>query len=279
MNKSVVRGLIAAAGLAGTLGLSGAASAQAPATAQIWDVRFVVDTSGPFAAGASATAVGITMVARVAILPNSSASGTRNFGVSRVGGGNGTFFASVNDPAAGVGTAQLTQGPTGQTDGMGNPLLDVNGNPLRGHFAAFRASFTPGTAPFLGDNNDPSNGISTTIAGGDAAMTSIVGSRAFQYDGTPLGVATGTTLANLTGSFASVYRFLYIPKVGPNNRLVTLGTQGLSVRYLHTVSGTNATAGAAIGLNVGDITFRVPTPGAVALLGLGGLAAARRRRA
>jgi len=78
--KRTVSMVVAASGTAIMFAVP--ALAQAPATAQVWDVRFVVDSTGPFAAGPTATQVGITMFARVGILPNTTASGTNNFGDS-----------------------------------------------------------------------------------------------------------------------------------------------------------------------------------------------------
>jgi len=267
MSRGSVCILLSAAGLAAATATS--AMAQAPATAQVWDVQFIVDSSGPFAAGDTATAVGITMVARVGILPNTSATGTNNFGVSRVGGGSGTFFATFADPAGGPFISSAAPGPTGEA------LLDSNGNPLAGHFRPFRGGFAPqGTG---GSNGDSANGIYGNNIAGNATVTSIVGTRSLGYDGTPLGAATFDGGGALVGDYAQVYRFLFIPKVAPG-RNITLGIQGLSARYLHTVNGEFATAAAAVNLGNQTIQFRVPTPGAAALLGLGGLAALRRRR-
>ncbi len=257
MSRGTVRNLLSAAGIAAATATS--VMAQAPASAQVWEVQFVVDSSGPFAAGESTTAVGITMVARVSILANTSATGTNNFGVSRVGGGNGTFFATFADPAGGPFQSSAAPGPTGEA------LNDSGGNPLAGHFRAFRGGFAPQGSG--GSNADTSNGIYGNNISGNATVTSLVGTRAIGYTG-PLGV----------NDFVPVYRFLYLPKTA-QSREIALGIQGLSARYLHTVNGEFATAAAAVNLPNQTIRFRVPTPGAAALLGLGGLAALRRRRA
>lgn len=89
----------------GCLALAAPALAQAPATAQVWDVRFVFDSSGPYMVAPGATQIGVTMYARVGILPNTSPTGTTNFGVGRLGGA--TFRMTVVDPdAAGAGANQ-----------------------------------------------------------------------------------------------------------------------------------------------------------------------------
>lgn len=268
MSRGAVRILVSAAGLAA---LAATASAQAPASAQRWDFQFVPDSSGAFAQGESTTAVGITLMARVAILPNTSASGTNNFGVSRIGGGNGTFFMNFADPAGGPFASGATYGPTGE----GN---DATGQPIAGHFAAFRGSFNPQIGPdFVGSNTDAANGIFSTVAG-NPRITNVVGSRQFNFNGTPLGVASHDGTDFTGGDYALVYRVLFLPKPAAS-RNVTLTWQNISGRYVFAVSGTNASAAASPALGNGSISFRVPTPGAAAVAGLGVLALARRRRA
>lgn len=260
MSRGAVRSLLAVAGLATVAVVSTPVMAQAPASAQNWTVQFVADTSGPFAASESTTAVRITMLARVTISPNASATGTNNFGVSRVGGGNGTFFANFSDPAGGPFASTAGPAPTGEAG------LDAGGQPLAGHFAAFRGGFAPqGTGGF---NNDSANGIYSTV-GGNARVTSIVGSRAIGNDGTILGVS----------DFVAVYSFMFFPKPA-TSRSITLNVTGISGRYLQSLSGGGfATAAPAVNLPDQSITFRVPAPGAAALMGLSGLVALRRRRA
>jgi MYXO-CTERM domain-containing protein len=268
--------LLTAAGAVTGLGLVQTANAQffgAPASAQVWEVRFVVDSTGAFAAGETATAVGITIEARVGIRPNSSAFGTANFGVSRVGGGEGTFFMTFADPAGGPLVSNAQPGPTGEG-------VDDNGDPLAGHFRAFRGAFS-NDPPFVGSNESPFNGIFDHNPAGNATVTSVVGSRANHYDGTPLGVATLDADGNITGGdFALVYRMLFIPKPAAS-RTISLSWDNLSVRYLFQINGENALASTAIspdGFTNGSVSFRVPTPGAAALMGLAGLAALRRKR-
>ena len=268
MSRGAVRSLLSAAGVATAMGVAATAQAQAPASAQRWEFAFVVDSSGPFAAGETATAVGITLIARVGIAPGNGS----NFGVSRIGGGNGTFFMNFTDSAGGPFQSRADHGPTGEG-------VDTSGDPLAGHFAAFRGSFSPQQGPnFVGDNDDPANGIFSEV-GNVARVTSVVGSRAFNYNGVPLGVATVDAAGNITGGdFAQVYRVLYLPKVAAS-RTITLAWQGISGRYIfEDVGGGNTLSTGSGPLPSGSITFRVPTPGAAALLGLGTLAAMRRRR-
>lgn len=287
VNKNVVRGLIAVAGL-GCAAFS--ANAQAPASAQVWEIRFVVDNDGPFAQGPNATAVGITMQARVGIRANTSAAGTTNFGVSRVGGAASTAanaflmtFVDALDTPGSSGSAG--RGATGEA------LNDAGGNPLAGHFAAYRGSFAPANTG--GNNSDPSNGQFGNNAAGNATARGLVGSRsAFNTNpgniapdapGGALGAATVNADGSLTGDFTNVFRFVYTPRfqLGVTfPRDITVTAANIGVRYL---SGNNGgglfSASTAITLPAQTFTFRVPTPGAAALLGLGGLIAGRRRRA
>jgi hypothetical protein len=261
-----------------------AVNAQAPATAQVWDVRYLVDSSGPFAAGPTATAVGITIQARVGIRANTAGSGTNNFGVSRVGA-SGVFMTFVDPNGNTPNQGSLARGATGETDGGGNALVDTGGNPLAGSFSPFRGSFAPGTAPFFGSNNDGSNGTVGTNASGNPTLASVVGSRAFNFNGIPVGAAAtaqDANPANLVGEYANVYRLVYFPKPDFTTsavRNITVNITGLGVRYLFAFSGSTASAAAAVTLPNTSFTFQVPTPGAAAVLGLGALAAARRRRA
>lgn len=270
MNKNVVRGLFAMAGLAVS---ASAALAQAPSSAQVWEVRFTVDSTGAFAAGPSATAVGITMEARVSILPNTAASGTNNFGISRIGGSNGVFRVTFTDALSngqGLNQGSVQQGATGQA------FTDTSGNPLAGHFSPFRGSFNPQSGPlFLGANSDPNNGVVNNPATGSPFLTQLVGSRALNFG------SDGTQAYGNGPDFVPVYRMIYFPRpdfTGNAVRDVSVAVTGMSARYIHTVSGTFGSAAAAVNLPNQNFSFQIPTPGAAALLGLGALAGLRRRR-
>ncbi|MBL8759544.1 MAG: hypothetical protein JNK35_14080 [Phycisphaerae bacterium] len=271
MNKNVVRGLFAMAGLAVS---ASAALAQAPSSAQVWEVRFTVDSTGAFAAGPSATAVGITMEARVSILPNTAASGTNNFGISRIGGSNGVFRVTFTDALSngqGLNQGSVQQGATGQA------FTDTNGNPLAGHFSPFRGSFNPQSGPlFLGANSDPNNGVVNNPATGSPFLTQLVGSRALNFG------SDGTQAYGNGPDFVPVYRMIYFPRpdfTGNAVREVSVAVTGMSARYIHTVSGTFGSAAPAVNLAPQNFSFQIPTPGAASLLALGGLAIGRRRRA
>jgi hypothetical protein len=258
--------------MAGLAVSASAALAQAPSSAQVWEVRFVVDNSGAFAAGPSATAVGITMEARVTILANTSATGTSNFGISRLGGSNGVFRVTFNDAlSAGQG---LNQGSVGQ-GATGQAFADTSGNPLAGHFSPFRGSFNPQAGPaFLGANSDPNNGVGNNPATGAPFLTQLVGSRALNYGSDGTGAYGNDT-------FVPVYRMIYFPRpdfTGNAVRDIAVAVTGMSARYIHTVNGTFGSAAAAVNLPNQNFSFQVPTPGAAALLGLGALAGLRRRR-
>lgn len=313
MSKNSVRFALGAASLAG---LAGSALAQtptaAPASNQRWDVQFVVDSSGPFAAGPTATAVGISIQARVAIVGTAPAGQVwNNYGVSRVGGGSGVFFAEFTeaDPfwnslptVHGAGPLNVSLDRSATADGHN----DVNGQPDAGHFFPFRGGFSPqGTG---GANTDPSNGQYINNPSGQSnvsELTAVVGTRAVGYDGTPLGVATTDSNGNINGgSYATVYRMIFFSRGGyiplalgdpfyggdrrglPGaTRNVSVHITNLSATYLfnYQVDGMGnptgiASSSKAVTVPITDFSFQVPTPGAMALVGLAGLAAARRRR-
>ncbi len=273
MNRNLVRGVLS---LVGVAGLAAAANAQAPATAQVWDVRFVVNRHVPNETDVT-TRVSITMMARVAILPNGSASGTTNLGVSRVGGANGSLFIQASDAPA-----TIDPDPSIFTRGLSSLGNDAGGNPLTGHHSPFRGAFPPSGSG--GNNSDVNNGIFSVVAGTTARLTSIVGTRQVGFDGSLLGVATGTGPGDLVGDYTPIYTFDFLPKEAAA-RTITVTVTGLSARYLFADQRGpgqdvgNASGAPAVNLPNQSFQFRVPTPGAAAVLGLGGLVIARRRRA
>jgi hypothetical protein len=277
--------LLAAIGVA--VHLRSAALAQAPATAQVWDVRFIVDATGPFAAGPTATQVGITMFARVGILPNSSASGTENLGVSRVGGGPGVLRWALTDSSAAalfVTQGRVERGRTVDIDGRA--LLDTNGEPLAGHFAPFRGSFAPQVAPLLlGANNNETNGALSNPTAGSVGLTYVAGSRALHpgsESSGPVGVAIAidSNPASLIGDLAPVYRLYYFPNAHAGaTREVVFTSTGMSARYAFGPDTFGGLAAAvAVPLPDQAFTFVVPAPGAASALLLSTVALMRRRR-
>lgn len=261
MNRINVRTAVVALAAAG---MGSAALAQAPASAQVWDVRFRVEGAGP-----DVNAVTITLLARVGIKPNSSGSGTANLGVSRVGGPLNTFVLSAVDPSAAAGASFFERGVV--------PGLAADGAANLGTYSEFRQGFAP--AGTNGFNTDPQNG-QLSVAGNTARVTSLVQSRQTGFNGVPLGVATLDAAGAITGGeYAEVYRLVYYPKFG-DTRDISVSVTGLSARYLFAnQGGGNASAGTAVNLPNQSFTFQVPAPGAAAVIGVAGLAAARRRRA
>ncbi len=298
VNKNVVRGLIAVSGLAC---VAATASAQAPASAQVWDVRFVIDGAGP-----GATQVGITMLARVGIRSNTATNGTNNFGVSNVGGGTtGTnpFGMTYVDPAGpGVAgpnnrQASVTRGATGEA------LNDNNGNPIAGLFNDFRS----GLSPNVNESTNGDNGVFGVNAGGSPTAGGVVGGRSLAFTsltGPTRGVAqldaNGAFVNSFDSEAAAIFRFSYTPRfdsgdgAGSSVRTIRVNLANVRARYIFRV---NQNGGSFLGsassstfilpnsafqqsdANGAFFTFQVPTPGAAALVGLGGLVAARRRRA
>ncbi|MGD9690706.1 MAG: hypothetical protein AB7K52_13565 [Phycisphaerales bacterium] len=265
-------------------GLGAAATAQAPTSAQVWDVRFVVDSTGPFAAGPSATQVGITIYARVGILPNTSPLGTTNLGVARVGGGSTLRIEFSDSAAAALGANQGRVEPGRTSDSDGRPLVDTNGDPLVGHFAPFRGSLLPQVAPlYLGANGEPSNGQFTNAASGAPFVSNIIGDRQFNFgsEGSgPVGVATpiDDNPLNLIGDLTPVYRMYYLPTTHAGSpRLITVNVTGLSARYVAILSGVHITP-PRYPLPDQTLSFQVPGPGAGGLALVVAAACLRGRR-
>lgn len=288
MNKSVLVGMISVAGLA------------ASALAQpVVELRLVVDgTPGAPAIGTNpfnplaATPVGITVQARV-LRPD----GATSWGISGLGGGavNSTppdfgnpAMISVNDPA-GNGTLQRGQSSSVSLWGAFTPF--------RGLFQTTENSATSGNNRATGNATGatlPStlvrNGFIDTDASGNGRIRGMdlgYGTAAVNR-ATPL--ATRSNDANSTDNWQNLYRFVFVPSsAGARDVIITISAV---LRYFETQNindqGTPETeddtysyiASTANFARTASITLTyVPAPGAAALLGLGTLVAARRRRA
>lgn len=242
MPRSLFAGLLVAAGA------SVAVAQQAPSTAQVWEVAFTPDTTGAAVPGELATQVGITMFARVSILPGTH--NTANFGISRVGGA-AFRMTFVDDHAAALGGNQgsIGRGQTRAIDGR-ETLVDISGSPLAGMFAPLRGSFQPQVAPlFLGSNTELNNGQITNPATGNPFVSNVIGSRAINYgsEGTgPYG----------TSALVPIYRVVFFPAPGPP-RSIRMDATSIGARYLFAVNGSNGSPSTAITLPNQSITFRV----------------------
>jgi hypothetical protein len=169
---------------------------------------------------------------------------------------------TFDDPIGNDAAASVDRGLTGEMNG-GNPILDTGGIALRGHFSIFRYSFAPTGS--LGSNADSSNGIISRDGANLPRISSVVGSRAFGYNGVPAGACAtpvDSNPANLVGAYAEVYRIFYMADPNPAlaSRLVTASVTSLGVRYLFAVNGTNGSASAALNLAMPTFTFQVGPP-------------------
>jgi len=214
-----------------------------------------------------------------------------------------------------VGSSNPNRNTTG-TNGTINPLTNnnqptnngfnnyasagVNGGNANGWVGVPTFGDFDGTRPAIAANSYPS-------APGSAAILSVTANRApiafaVDGDGNPLPSFTdfgGNVLNNpnfITGSdqdlltpgvqsvWYGVYHFVFTPRtnVGDLDRQVTVFGSGFALALINAnVTGSTFTPSATptnIAVSIPSITFQVPTPGAMALLGLGGLVAGRRRR-
>ncbi|MBX9735372.1 MAG: hypothetical protein K2X32_00465 [Phycisphaerales bacterium] len=159
---------------------------------------------------------------------------------------------------------------TGNFDGT-SPATAANSYPSApGSAAILSVTASRGTVPVLRDVNDEPIPAFVNFGGGTVANT-VQGS-----DQDP-------TTAGVQSVWYGVYRLIFTPRtnVGDNLRDVTVFSSGFSTAVVGVgVTGTNyqPSFSTANTLTTASITFAVPTPGAMALLGLGGLVAGRRRR-
>lgn len=311
-NKIVIGSLVAVSGLSSIAFGQGAA----PSSAQNWEMRYQIQrfglggellstsfasaanpggglidaaTSLPYSTNVAVGRVNITLQARVGIARSDGALfSSVNLGVSRIGGPNvGTnpqFRLSFTDTvAAGAG---LRQGSVGRgLTGEGN---DNAGNPLAGNFSPFRSAFVTGGTPDpdnVGRNSDSNNGTFSNPANGAVVLSGLTASRGF-YEGAfggaafPVGSAGVSSDGSLGNTpFGSYYAADYLP----NNtiagaRLVGGSSVNQTATYLFAAAGNLGSSSNLFRLPDFNFQFAVPTPGAAVLMGLGALAAGRRRR-
>lgn len=294
VKKSVLLGLVSVAGLAS------AALAQSPQL----EMRIVTDdnpaspffgTAGAALPGVGTTLVGLTLQARI------TTTGTfANFGISAFG----------NSSSVGASFIRHNDSVSNQTSALWSNISNVWSRGLTGQDAETRGVFSPyrntvtavqniesGNGTFTSPNtaspftfgNLPNGFIQTGIAGDSGAQIRAIDG-ALSASATPYtNYAAGATSTTVTVSpWANLYRFFFAPRtnVGDNERQVTI-TAGGRLRWggsQGNVGGLNIVSPSSVGatpafFTSGSVTFTVPTPGAAALLGLGGLAVARRRRA
>ncbi|HZW07096.1 MAG TPA: hypothetical protein VFF65_08220 [Phycisphaerales bacterium] len=305
MNKIVLSGIVAAAGLA--------ASAQAQYNMEL---RLIADGDAGSPNGASAsttfnigdrnnvtaTRIGFWLQARVAQTEG------QNWGVTRVSSpaGGGASFIGLTDPA---GASALSRGAANSGASLfGRGLGFRNGGANSGN-----TGNTPGSVPFPGGAGNENGGLDNGGAG--ALMTRIYGFDAYvgatradtdadgdgdvddNGDGSPeqpWRVNGGNANAAADGvphpsdgtfaPWANVYRF-YVDVTNFNSlRDIILNASALVNGAIQASPTSPGGASYAMQLSPGQLetatyTFTVvPTPGAAAMLGLGGLAAMRRRR-
>lgn len=293
MNKIVLSSIVAVAGIA--------ASAQAQ---YVFEMRLIADgqagaptpaNSGPAfpigdVANVQASRIGFWLQARV------SQTTGQNWGVVRAtspAGGSSASFISVSDPAGATSLARGQTGRVGATDRFGRAMGYQNGGSASGS-----TGNTGTSVPFPGSTGNQNGGLDNGGAG-------LLPTRAYAFDAyvgstrngdgdpdnNPWGINGGAQSAPhpSDGTFspwATLYRVYVDVGSLTTVRTITLNASAL----LNGAIGANPTddsfASWAMQLAVQqgqvrttDFTFAVaPTPGAAAMLGLGGLAAMRRRR-
>lgn len=302
MNKIVLSSIVAVAGIA--------ASAQAQNGYQ-FEMRLIADgmagapTSGAFPNNFTAFNIGDVnnvQVSRIGFWLQARVGQTvnQNWGVVRAtspSGGTSASFITVTDPTGG---SAMSRGHVGQT-GLSAPGTAAFGRALgyrNGGSATGNTGNSGTSVPFPGSTGNLNGGLDN---GGGGVVTT----RVFAFDSyvgstrpgsgdasdNPWGVNGGLPSAPVPSDgtmspWASLYR-IYIDVSNLNQvRDVVLNASAL----LNGAIGANPTDDSfaswamQLAVNQGQVvgtsfTFHVaPTPGAAAMLGLGGLAAMRRRR-
>lgn len=290
MNKIVLSGIVMAAGLA--------ASAQAQ-TQWTFEMRLIADgTAGaPTGVGTAynignpaavtASRVGFWLQARV------SQTGGQNWGITRASlpSGGGTSFITLSDPAAGSSLSRGTVNSANSNYGRGTGFRS-------GGTATGQTGNAAGSAPYPSGTNNNNGGLDN--GGSGAVMTRVYGFDAYVgatrnasdpdniYNPWGVNGAANTSGADApsvpVGEFspwANLYR-VWVDITAFDGRTVTLNASALLNGSVQTsdVGGGLFPMQLSPGQTLSaSTTFTVtPTPGAAAMLGLGGLAAMRRRR-
>ncbi|MGP1273362.1 MAG: hypothetical protein ACTS22_08500 [Phycisphaerales bacterium] len=161
------------------------------------------------------------------------------------------------------------------------------------------ATFDPSNGTFYVavDDQDATSGDSlyawTNLGGtptfteiGEIGLTQLIGLAVNPVDGLMYGydsstealytIDTATGLPTLIGSSGLTLGSIGGMDFAPDGTLLL--SSGDDLFLVDTSNGALTAAGILTGLNTSALSYRIPTPGTAALLGLGGLAAARRRR-
>lgn len=317
MNKTVVLGMLAVAGLA--------ASATAQTTPAQIELRIVVDghADAPvganitaFLPGPGATRVGLTVQARLLTFgaPIGTLGPAHNYGIASFGSPSSSNLSRIshNDAVSNGYVDSLRRANTG-------PGTVTRGamNPFR-YFVTGTAANNPETGNPAGaalPSTNTNNGFINQAANLRTQIQAMLSARNMLDNwgsvddglGNPIlppnlvtnfpDFGVGTNAAPATSPFQSLYRFYFDPRPNTTDlpRNVTVTVSGRITGMLLIVLNEAVPGPSGLGtygpiltqhIAVGnpydltrDVTFQVPTPGAIALLGLGGLIAGRRRRA
>lgn len=269
--------------------------------------QFLPTTSTPGYQPFWVSAVGLTVQARVlrpATVPDAEGGtnppvAVQNFGISAfsnisVSGTNPQYATiSMSDP---LGNGDFQRGRIN----AGGTLWGAY-NPFRGLFTTAENNTSTGGNRATGNANGASLATNTNVRNGFIDNDSNGNER---IRGMDLGYGANSTNRtaplptlsndpNSTSNWQNLYRMIYIPTavVGGAPRDITVSVIGaLRFFFQELFSDPDGEAGTGderwtyLGLSEtaireASVTFTVPTPGAAAILGLGGLAMARRRRA
>ncbi|MBA4028552.1 MAG: hypothetical protein C0475_05375 [Planctomyces sp.] len=209
-------------------------------------------------------------------------TGFNTSGLGVPGAGGGTGFETAAGGASGVTGSIFRQDPANINNlniGVTNAAGFIVGNPAigtgstLGQFTAFNPLTVPG-------NTDPIVNFGTA-AGAGTSTSPFQSIFRFVFETTNLSLAEAQI--NFIGVLSRI--------TGVSNGIGTLTSGGAPISAAAVANGTgtdssnpftNASVGAPTSSNnrigAASVVIAIPTPGAAALLGLGGLVAARRRR-
>jgi hypothetical protein len=264
-----------ALGIVAVAGIAGATFGQATTpTAATYEFRIISTTPG-LEPGA---VVNITSARFVIQARATTANNTTNYGINRLSSGaitsNGTVARASSSSATNFGRfrapspvgnyAGFAGGGSGSNTATGNAATPSAGNDVNGRIAADGSSIS-GIDAYRGFGFNP-------IAGTDPIEAP---------EGNPF--ATSVVTNGSPSAWANLYAFNYTAPNGATQGSVT-ATGFLNI--MSSISFQDVNGGQWIANQLSSVSaaqtftfsWTIPTPGAAALLGLGGLVAGRRRR-
>jgi uncharacterized protein (TIGR03382 family) len=283
-------------------------TASALAQNYTFQMRLIPDTD-PASPGGPTAALTYTGASRIGFWLQARVSQTsgENWGITRASSpaGNNASFISIADPANATSLGRGAVNTGGTLFGRGLPYRNGGANSGQTGNIAGSTAFPSSSGNENGAlDNGGAGFLATRLYGFDSYVGATRADTDFDSDGdvddngdgtpeNPWGVNGGSHAANVSGTpwpsdgtfapWANLYRFYVDIGSLANGRVITVNASALLNGAIQAAPTSEGGSTYAMQLSAGQalttsFTINVPTPGAAAVLGLGGLALGRRRR-